>query len=277
MQGIRNWLVERPLVLLAITVALYAVILSLPGLLSSSSFGRDIGRTAHQIDLGQLPLELLLAASIVVLVVYLGWRRETRLTTRPAWGGLWYLLPPLLIMAALLSVGIVHGITKNVDLNALFGARFYFGLLPMVLLVALFEELLFRGLVFRCVELKSGPVTALFVSSALFGLMHYVNWVTGQPFAITSTQVLHAGVAGILYGAIMLRTGSIWPSVLLHGFWDLVVALNGTLIGVRDPSDPATAGSHSWMATAFNLMIENFEAVFGLIILAIWWRWHRRR
>lgn len=35
------------------------------------------------------------------------------------------------------------------------------------------------------------------------------------------SQVVHAASDGLMYGALRLITGSLWPVILLHGLWDL--------------------------------------------------------
>jgi membrane protease YdiL (CAAX protease family) len=100
-------------------------------------------------------------------------------------------------------------------------------------------------------------------SSVIFALFHYVNWVGGQPFAITSGQVLHAAAAGFMYAALMLRIGSIWPVILFHGFWDATVALIGTL-GAQLP-EAADASQTASIITVLGLV--GFEMAYGLLVL----------
>ena len=67
------------------------------------------------------------------------------------------------------------------------------------------EELLFRGLLLPGLAEKYGAPFALGATSLGFGLIH------GDPGA-----VVYAGVAGLVMGAITLRTGSVLPALAMH-------------------------------------------------------------
>ncbi|WP_284125991.1 CPBP family intramembrane glutamic endopeptidase [Parerythrobacter aestuarii] len=81
---------------------------------------------------------------------------------------------------------------------------------------AFFEELLFRGVLFRWVEEFGGSWAALVVSSALFGLVHINNenatWFSS--FAI-------AMEAGVLLGGAYMLTRSLWAPIGLHLGWNV--------------------------------------------------------
>jgi hypothetical protein len=85
---------------------------------------------------------------------------------------------------------------------------------------AFFEELLFRGVLFRWTEEFAGSWAALLVSSALFGLLHLWNanatWFSS--FAI-------AMEAGILLGGAYMLTRSLWAPIGLHFGWNVTQGL----------------------------------------------------
>lgn len=72
------------------------------------------------------------------------------------------------------------------------------------------EELLFRGLIYRQVRQRGGPVVALFVSSALFAVMH-----------MSPAQVPQYFVLGAAFALAYEWVGSLWASVILHCLWNL--------------------------------------------------------
>jgi membrane protease YdiL (CAAX protease family) len=74
------------------------------------------------------------------------------------------------------------------------------------------EELLFRGLIFGCVEGYFGTPIAWAVSSILFAVAH------AEPAHIVLVLPI-----GILLGWVRLRSGSLWPCVIAH-------AANNTLV-----------------------------------------------
>jgi len=78
--------------------------------------------------------------------------------------------------------------------------------LCLVAIPALAEELLFRGLIQPGLGEKLGDRPALALTALLFGLVHL------SPIAI-----VYATLAGLALGWLRLRTGSVLPSIALHG------------------------------------------------------------
>lgn len=92
--------------------------------------------------------------------------------------------------------------------------------LASVVLAGVVEELAFRGvLLSRLISRGIWPAVA--ISSALFGLMHLTNLALGSPWYSVLLQVMFAGMAGTGYAAMRLRTGSLWPPMILHAAFDL--------------------------------------------------------
>jgi membrane protease YdiL (CAAX protease family) len=90
--------------------------------------------------------------------------------------------------------------------------------------VAVAEEVLFRGVVFRLVEGRFGTVIALVVSALLFGLIHLVN-----PGATLWGALAVAIEAGLMLGAAFAATGSLWVPIGVHLAWNVMtVAVFGT-------------------------------------------------
>lgn len=66
---------------------------------------------------------------------------------------------------------------------------------------------------------KLGVMNALFISSVLLGLSHYMNILTGgQTFAGTTQQVIAALCSGIFFAAVYYRSGSLTVPIAIHGF-----------------------------------------------------------
>jgi len=80
------------------------------------------------------------------------------------------------------------------------------------------EELLFRGYAFRVLVEALGPVLAVTISSALFGLIHVAN-PGADPLAL-----VNIGLAGVLMAIAYLRSGSLWVAIGLHWAWNWVMA-----------------------------------------------------
>jgi hypothetical protein len=83
----------------------------------------------------------------------------------------------------------------------------------LVGLVAPFgEEIAFRAVLFSSLRESWGIVAALLVSGALFGAVHLIP-LDAVPLA----------VIGIALAAVFTRTRSLWPSMLAHGVYNVVV------------------------------------------------------
>lgn len=79
-----------------------------------------------------------------------------------------------------------------------------------VVLAPLVEEVLFRRVLFSAFGRVLRPAAALAATSLLFGLAHHSHG--DFPWTVP----VHAWI-GLVLGALVLRTGSLWPSVLAHG------------------------------------------------------------
>src|ERR1039457_1991661 len=80
---------------------------------------------------------------------------------------------------------------------------------------AVFEEVIFRGFLFRLAAGLGGNWTALGVTSALFGLAHIAN-----PGATWASALAVAIEAGILLGAAYAASGSLWLPIGIHAGWN---------------------------------------------------------
>ena len=80
-----------------------------------------------------------------------------------------------------------------------------FLILTGVLIAAIVEEMLFRGLFQQSLEYFRDPAIAIVLASVLFAILHFNPW--------TSLQIL---LLGLLLGYITWQTGSIFPAVILH-------------------------------------------------------------
>lgn len=81
--------------------------------------------------------------------------------------------------------------------------------------VAVTEELLFRGVLFRLLEKGTGTAVALTVSGLLFGALHLVN-----PGATLWGALAIAAEAGVLLGAAYTVSRRLWLPIGLHLGWN---------------------------------------------------------
>ena len=87
--------------------------------------------------------------------------------------------------------------------------------IAMAVSSSVFEELLFRGVLFRSVETWFGSWAALVVSSLVFGLSHLLN-----PQGTLEGALFIAVEAGILLAAAFMLTRRLWLSIGFHLAWN---------------------------------------------------------
>ena len=172
-------------------------------------------------------LQALLA---VALLTGLGWWRAAGFTRPARWRALHVLwLPALLALVPL--AGIVASGTPVT------GAATIAAIALTTFLVGFQEEALYRGLILRAL-LPGGVRRAVFVSALLFGLAHLAGLALGRHPLLVLVQVAYTAGVGICFAAIRLRTGTIWPLVIIHWLFDLFAWLaspQGTLLIKQAP------------------------------------------
>lgn len=108
-------------------------------------------------------------------------------------------------------------------LNADFASIAFFALICLG--VGFFEEMAFRGCVFM-LALKSRTQSrakiflAIFLSSVVFGLIHFVNVFFGSSPAAVLRQIGYSALIGALCSMILLLTRNIWLCVILHASYN---------------------------------------------------------
>jgi membrane protease YdiL (CAAX protease family) len=136
--------------------------------------------------------------------------------------------------------------------ETLFGPDWAFFAVLLLFFNPVFEELLFRKLILDRL-LVLGEVPAIIFSSVLFALPHFISQGTPQMFA-TFTIAL-------VWGYIRVKTGRLWPCIVLHGCFNL---FSGYIVQTLSKT---TAGSAVIMLvfmlvfpiTAVVLLIKHFR------------------
>ncbi len=157
----------------------------------------------------------------IIMLGYLGYvrlverRPVTELGLRRALPefGAGYLLGAALFTTVISILGLL-GVFSIVSRNsmAVMIAPFFWMIMHAVL-----EELLFRGVIFRLVESSLGSIAALVISAALFGASHIFN-----PGANLTSAFAIAVEAGVLLGVAYMLTRRLWFCIGLHAAWNFV-------------------------------------------------------
>jgi membrane protease YdiL (CAAX protease family) len=113
-----------------------------------------------------------------------------------------------LAVAGLLAMAGAFHITGNNDWHIMLKT------LPEQMMVAMFEELIFRAVLFRLIEQRWGTRAALVSSFVLFALAHMSNE------GVSVLAVVITGVAGVAHSAAYLVTRRLWLPIGLHLGWN---------------------------------------------------------
>jgi membrane protease YdiL (CAAX protease family) len=151
-----------------------------------------------------------------LVIRHLGEPRRDDLRTA---GALRLLSIGLAVGVALFSFTV--GVAAALGIYAITGPGDAGDLLPQLIVGAIFpavfEEILFRGILFRWIEEFGGSWAALVLTSALFGAIHLSN-----PHASAVAAVGIAFEAGIMLGAAYMITRSLWLPMGLHAGWNFM-------------------------------------------------------
>lgn len=159
----------------------------------------------------------------------------------------------------------------------------------MAIKSGLFEELVFRGVLFRSVEAMFGSWVSILISSFVFGFLHLLN-----PDGTIGGAVFISIEAGLLLAAAYLATRRLWICFGYHMAWNYVqsAVYSGIVSGgVSDPGlirdtiqgpDILTGGSFGMeesvfalvLCTAAGLILLNIAIRRGHIVPPLWRRRH---
>ncbi|MEU1358783.1 CPBP family intramembrane glutamic endopeptidase [Micromonospora zamorensis] len=190
-----------------------------------------------------LTLLLGLSTAVVAVLVY-RWvvrRTERRSVTELARSG----AGARITRGALIGFAMFAAVIVNIafvgdyDINGLGSVTGAVALLGFMAAAAVTEELLFRGVLFRIIEERTGTWIALLLTGVVFGLMHLLN-----PDASLWGAVAIAVEAGFMLAACYAATRNLWVPIGLHfgwnfaagGIFSVVVSGNGESEGLLDTS-----------------------------------------
>jgi len=142
---------------------------------------------------------------------------------RPKRSFLWVV--PLGLVAAY-AVGIVHDVIVHPEQQAIVGQfpRSLVGALAFILLAVilapLFEEIVFRGFLFRGLANSFGWVWAALISAGIFGIAH-----------LQLDVFVPLAALGFFLAWSYRRTGSLWAPIAMHVVFNAIAVLAWALIG----------------------------------------------
>lgn len=141
----------------------------------------------------------------------------------------------------------------------------------LCLFVGIFEEALFRGLIFNSMLIKNGATKkgiykAMIISSIIFGFVHifpvFISFEFLDPIVFLQSllKTIQTGMMGFFLAAIYLKTKSLWGIAFIHGFNDLLLIVWGNLMSLPTASFLANTPLASYTSAGG-------EASFMLVIV----------
>ncbi|GHH33103.1 CPBP family intramembrane glutamic endopeptidase [Lentzea cavernae] len=198
---------------------------------------------------------------------------EVSLRTAPGALGRGVLIGLAMFGAVILNIAFlggyeVRGIGSVTGMIAIFG---------FMVAVAVTEELLFRGVLFRIVEEKLGTWLALVLSGLVFGFAHLPN-----PGATVWSSLAIAIEAGLMLGAAYVATRNLWVPIGVHFAWNFAQGgvFSTSVSGQNAPQgllDGVTSGPAILTGGDFGPEASVYSVVAGVVVTtAFLWLAKRR-
>ncbi|MEM4382175.1 MAG: type II CAAX endopeptidase family protein [Candidatus Caldarchaeum sp.] len=123
---------------------------------------------------------------------------------------------------------------------------------------ALSEELAFRGLILRGLRSRLGAISAVALSALLFGVIH-----------LDPLQGIGAFFTGLYLGYLTVRSGSIFPAIVAHGFNNLWATLESSL---WQAANPQMSPRDILLSAGYPLWVYVFS---GIVLVVALYNFHR--
>jgi len=177
------------------------------------------------------------------------------------------------MFGAVILVITLHGGYRVTGVGSVTGAL---GILGLMIAVAVAEELVFRGVLFRVLEERAGTLISMVVTGVIFGFAHLLN-----PEASVWGALAISVEAGFMLAACYAATRNLWVPIGLHigwnvaasGIFGVVVSGNGEPVGLLEG---VTSGPALVSGGAFGPEGSIYAVGAGLA-LTVWFLWLAQR
>jgi membrane protease YdiL (CAAX protease family) len=159
----------------------------------------------------QVGWSFLLASMFLLAIIPIAGLRDTGLRGSYCWRDIPLLWLPSLYIAGFLGVATQLGLPPMPVMATI---------LLNCALVGLSEELMFRGVLLGAFRGAAGTMTAVIASTLIFGAVHSLNVFVIGDLGAALVQSGAAFISGLMFAALRIRLGSIWPGVLVHTLWN---------------------------------------------------------
>lgn len=147
-------------------------------------------------------------------------------------------IPPILFFLVARKLGDAQVSRVSLDLHHVLTQTL--PALGSIQLLALHEELVFRGYLMQLISQKAGRTVAALTTGTLFGLAHGAN------SAANPRGLIFTAIGGVLLAWLVLRNGSLWMAAGYHAGWNATASL-ALGLSVSGTSTPG-----SWITTTLS-------------------------
>lgn len=110
----------------------------------------------------------------------------------------------------------------------------------VILVAAMLEEVVFRGVLFRQLERALGTTAAIVCTALVFAAVHLPNLGDGSDMRAFATTFVSVAVIGGFWTVLFARTRNLWFVTLHHAAWNFTIVLSGAPL----------SGLGEWLAAA---------------------------
>lgn len=172
------------------------------------------------------------------------------------WRDLKFTSPHSLVKVMWFPVLVLLGLSSLMILSGLPSGAVVFWVAFNTFLVGFSEEVMFRGVLFRALLENMKVWPAIIATSLLFGAVHSLNGFNTGDWSGALLQSVTAAMSGMIFIAIVIRTGSIWPAIIYHFLWDCALFLAG-------------AGASDGAAESVNVEVSGAQGVIFPMLIAL--------
>ena len=202
--------------------SLLVIICSVAFLFTSSAIFHD--ESVRSMILINLPGRILPSLLLLLLLRHLQLTKDIYLIKKNTFHGVLHFWSLFLVLIAFELIAWL----KNPVLDITPKVMEIIALIFYMFCVGLFEEMLFRGVLFTTMKKKwaaspNGILKAAIVSSCMFGFLHIFNlFDTPELFISIIAQVLYAVLYGIFFCGVYVKCKNLWSIIIAHAIVDII-------------------------------------------------------
>lgn len=132
-----------------------------------------------------------------------------------------WILIPIMLLFTVFIIANEYILTGTLKIDESFGIS----TVIQVFSIAIGEEMVFRAFFLNALLCDHKKYVAVGINSLMFLLIHFPIWIQSNTFisAFTSGGFITVLLLNCIFSFVFIKTKSIWVSVFLHFWWDLLL------------------------------------------------------